>query len=191
MTIPSEDFPVDTSIDPDLQPPQRLATAERHEEPIEQTRRIVGELIEEVDDGPKEPEVTLTAEERRDLETLVTVGRRYKTIKVFDHDVRIRTLKTGDEINIGVYTKPYLESHAFARAHQIAVVASGIVEITKDGVEQPLWSSLKQITDPEEIFNRNAEALLQFHPPAVVKIYDGIMELEREFADLAVKLGKL
>jgi hypothetical protein len=120
------------------------------------------------------------------------VGRRYKTVNVADFDVRIRTLKTGDEMRVGLYTKPYLETHGFARAHQVAVVASGLVEI-KDhrGNVQDLWTSLKEVTDPDEIFAKNCDALLEFHPPVLVKIYDEVMKLEREFAELAVKLGKL
>lgn len=191
MTASSEDRPVDTTIDPDIRPPDREVLEAVGEPVEEENRRIVGELIEPVEDKPAEPEIKLTNEERQDLERLLTVGRRYKTINVADHEVRIRTLKTGDEMRIGLYTKPYLESHAFARAHQIAVIASGLVSIKKNGIDQDLWTSLKEVTDPDEIFAKNVDALKEFHPPVVVKIYDEIMTLEREFAELAVKLGKL
>ncbi|ACH62127.1 tail assembly chaperone [Mycobacterium phage Myrna] len=191
MTQPSEDRPVDTSIDPDIRPPDREALAALEESGETENRRIVGELIEVAEEAPAEPEITLTHEERQDFERLLTVGRRYKTINVADHDIRIRTLKTADEMRIGLYTKPYLESHAFARAHQVAVIASGLVEIRKNGVEQELWTSLKEVTDPDEIFAKNVDALKEFHPPVIAKIYEEIMNLEREFAQLAVKLGKL
>lgn len=188
---PSDDQPVDTTVDPDIRPPDREALEAVEDDEPQENRRIVGELIEQVEDKPAEPEIKLTHEERADLERLLTVGRRYKTINVADHEVRIRTLKTGDEMRIGLYTKPYLESHAFARAHQIAVIASGLVEIKKNGVQQDLWTSLKEVTDPDEIFAKNVDALKEFHPPVIVRIYDEIMTLEREFAELAVKLGKL
>lgn len=186
MTAPSEELPVDTTIDPDIRPPDGLDEAYQAG-----TRRVVGDLVEEPVEEKSEPEPILTAEEKRDFQRLVTVGRRYKTVNVADFQVRIRTLKTGDELRIGLFTKEYLESHGFARAHQIAVVASGLVEIKDDrGNEQELWTSLKEVRDPDEIFAKNCDALLEFHPPVVVQIYDEIMSLEREFAQVAVKLGK-
>lgn len=172
----SEDPPVDPTVDPDLAPP----------EPRED-RRIVGELIEveEEDEGPTRLE--LTHQEREDFSKLLNVGRRTKTINVADHNVVIRTLKTGDEMRVGLYTKPYLDTQGFSRAYQIGVCAAGVVEI----VGQDLWLSLKEVTDKDEIFAKNATALAEFYPVVISKIYTEIMNLEREFAELAIKLGKL
>jgi hypothetical protein len=192
---PSEDIPVDTSIDPDIVPPEPCgrkrgkAAPEPDPEPIED-RRIVGELIEEEEEEPSDITV-LTAQERQDLALLMTVGRRTKTINVRGHDVVIQTLQTGDEMRIGLYTKPYLDTQGFSRAYQVGVCAAGIIEIKN----QELWDALKkkplaEVTSPDDIFAKSAEALTSFYPIVVAEIYQAIMDLEREFADLAIKLGK-
>lgn len=171
MTI-SEEAPVDPAIDPDLVPPE--------------IRRLVGEP-EEVPDEDQVPEITvLTDEERRDLTTLITVGRRVKTITVMNHKVKIQTLKSTDEMRIGLFTKPYLGSQGFARAYQVAMCAAGIIEV--DGA--PLYSSIRQEKDPDALFAKRAEQMEQFYPVVVSQIYDAISDLEKEFSELAEKLGK-
>ena len=166
--------PVNPAVDPDLIPPT-----------APEDRQIVGELVAE---KPPEPDVTeLTDQERADFATLLTVGRRTKKITVMDHAVVIQTLKTGDEMRIGLFTKPYLETQGFSRAYQVAVCAAGIKEV--DG--KPLWRSLAETPDEDEAFRKSVEVVDDYYPIVVSQIYQGIMDLEREFADLAVKLGKL
>lgn len=166
------------SIDDELTPPSRG-----------EDRHIVGELI--TDEEPAaEPEITeLTDQERADFAALITVGRRTKKITVLDHQVVIQTLKTGDEMRIGLFTKPYLETQGFSRAYQVAVCAAGIKEV--DG--KPLWRPLSaaEALDEDEIFRKGVSIVEDYYPIVVSQIYQGIMELEREFADLAIKLGKL
>jgi hypothetical protein len=173
MTTAS-DAPPTPEIDPDIAPPA----------PPGETRQVVGDLIEaEVE----EPEVTeLSTEERNDFATLMTVGRRSKKISILGHTVTIQTLRTSDEMRIGLYTKPYLESQGFARAYQVAICACGIREV--DGA--PLYSSLTEVVDEDEAFDKRVEKMEQYYPIVVTKIYQKIMELEREFAELAIKLGK-
>lgn len=172
MTTSSSEAPVDPAFDPDLVPPE--------------IRRLVEEP-EEAPDEDKVPEVTtLTDEERRDLTTLMTVGRRVKTLTVMNHRIKVQTLKSADEMRIGLYTKPYLGSQGFARAYQVAVCAAGIMEV--DG--SPLYSSLRQEKDPDALFAKCIEQVEQFYPMVVSQIYDEISGLEKEFAELAEKLGK-
>lgn len=169
--------PVDPSIEPDLVPPV----------PPSENRRVVSDLVtEDVDD---EPEVTeLTDAERRDFASLLTCGRRSKTITVMGHPVVIQTLTTADEMRIGLFTKDYGDSTlGFQRAYQVAVCAAGIREVQG----KPLFTSLREITSDDEIFDKSVEAVQKFYPIVVTQIYQGIMDLEREFAELAVKLGKL
>jgi len=183
----SDDIPVDPSVDPDIVPPNPYTEPYPTEvNEAGEDRRIVGELVyEEVEpEGPPEP--TLTSEDRINLARLLTVGRRSKTINVHGHQVVIQTLKSADEMRIGLYTKDYLDSQGFSRAYQIGVCAAGIQDIKN----QPLWTALKEIDDPDEIFKRNVEALLEFYPIVISQIYQAIMDLEREYAELAIKLGK-
>ena len=201
MTYPSDDVPVDPTIEPGIAPPTRKgkkkAPTTDHtvvfkdgsdlEEPAEfEDRTIVGELIEDEEDEVEE-RLTLTLEERTDFAKLMTVGRRLKTIDVAGPKVTIQTLTSADEMRIGLHTKPYLDTQGFARAYHVGVCAAGIVEVKN----QPLWQSLLPVEDPDEVFSKNVEALSKFYPVVISRIYDGIMELEREFAKLAIKLGKL
>ncbi|AON96891.1 tail assembly chaperone [Mycobacterium phage Tonenili] len=167
--------PADPTIDPDLKPPE--------------PRRVVGELLEEVPEEHQDPEVTeLTDEERSSFVSLLTCGRHSKKITVMGHSVVIHTLKTGDEMRVGLFTKKYLESQmGFQRAYQVAVCAAGIREIQG----QPLFRSLREVTDEDEIFDKNVEAVMELYPIVVTQIYQAIMDLEREYAQLAIKLGKL
>jgi len=171
----SEEAVVDPAIDPDIIPPE--------------SRILVGDPIEE-DEGPTEvkPEVTtLTDEERRDFAMLMTCGRRTALITVMgNHKVRIQTLKNIDEMRVGLYTKPYLGSQGFARAYQVAVCAAGIVEV--DGV--PLYASLRETPNPQEMFDKKIEQLEDFYPTVVSEIYNEIFKLEQGFPELVEKLGK-
>jgi len=173
MTAAS-DAPPTPEIDPDIAPPA----------PPGEDRQVVSELI---DVEVEEPEVTeLTTEERNDFATLMTIGRRSKKISILGHTVTIQTLRTSDEMRVGLYTKTYLESQGFARAYQVAVCACGIRDV--DG--NPLYSSLIENPDEDELFDKKVAKLEQYYPIVITKIYAKIMELEREFAELAIKLGK-
>ena len=168
MSVKSEAPPIDpATVDPDIVPPE--------------PRQIVGELVEE--EHPEEEVTTLTAEERRDFSMLVTMRRRTKK----DHPVTIQTLKTGDEKRIGLHTKPYLESQGFSRAYQVGVCAAGIVDIDK----KPIYQPVSEKEDDDGIFDKKVEKLQEYYPIVITQIYQAIIDLEREFAELAIKLGKL
>src|SRR4029077_12094810 len=129
-------------------------------------RRVVGELVEE-EIPASERVTTLTDEERRDFATLLTVGRRTKKLTVMDHAVTIQTLKTADEMRIGLYTKDYLDSQGFSRAYQVGVCAAGVLEI--DGM--PIYSSLSGKEDGDEVFRKSTEKLSQYYPIVISQIY--------------------
>lgn len=171
----SEDTPTDPAIEPDLMAP-------------EQDRRVVGDPLD-VEPEPVEPPVTvLSEEERRDFSALMTCGRRSKKITVMGHPVVIQTLTTADEMRIGLFTKNYADTQlGFQRAYQVGVCAAGIREVQG----KPLTSSLREITSEDEIFDKKVEAIQEFYPIVVTQVYQAIMDLEREFAELAIKLGKL
>lgn len=176
-----DETPVDPAVDPDLAPPV----------PPTESRRIVGDEILVEEEKPLAPPVQvteLTGEERKDFATLMTCGRRSKTVTIMGHPVVIQTLTVADEMRIGLYTKPYADTQlGFQRAYQVAVCAAGIREVQG----QPLFTSLREVTSEDEIFDKSAEAVKEFYPVVVTQIYQAIMDLEREFAELAIKLGKL
>ena len=166
----------DPTVEPDLAPPA-------------ETRRVVSEPIPSEPDHPAPtPITTLTDEERRDFSRLLTCGRRSATITVMGHPVLIQTLTVGDEMRIGLYTQKFSDTQlGFQRAYQVAVCAAGIREVQGS----PLWTSLSEVTSEDELFDKSVSALRNFYPVTITQIYQGIMDLEREFAELAIKLGKL
>ena len=178
LTVDGES-PVDPAVEPDIVPPTAV-------------RRPVADQDGDDSEFPaaeEAPEVTVLSDsERHDFASLMTCGRRSKTITVMGHPVVIQTLTTADEMRIGLYTKPYLETQlGFQRAYQVAVCAAGVREVQG----KPLFTSLREITSEDEIFDKSVEEIKKFYPVVVTQIYQAIMDLEREFAELAIKLGKL
>ena len=151
------------------------------ERPVEEDRRVVGEI--EVEEQVTE----LTAEERANFVTLMTCGKRTKVIEVLGHQVGIESLNNDDDLRIGLYTKDYRESDAFSRAVHIGTCAAGIRTI--DG--RPLYTALSTDETPEAIFQEKVTKLLKFYPISITEIYREILKLDLEFAELATKLGKL
>lgn len=173
MTQVREDVPPTPEVDPDLAAPQR---------------RQVGELIETEVEQPEEEVVELTEQERDDFSTLMNIGRRSKKINVMGHDVVVQTLKTADEMRIALYTKKYKDTQiGFQRSYQVAVCAAGVREIDN----RPVFTSLSAVTSEDEIFDKTVEKLAEFYPVVITTIYQAIMDLEKEFIELAIKLGKL
>lgn len=180
--IPEPDLgPPPVASDQIIRPPEPFFS----ELPVEETKRVVGELVE-IDDG-KETVTELTDEERQWFRSLLTVGRRYKTISVMDHSIDIQTLTIADELRIGIFCKDYKDSQADYRSYQLAVCAAGIRSIAG----APLYTSLVQNADEGEVFSQKVDRLKEFYPIVVSQIYTNILELDKEFAELADKLGKL
>lgn len=154
---------------------------------------IPGEAPEEEDrrkvDESSEEEVTeLTDEERTWFSSLLTCGRRYKTITVMgDHKVAIQTLTGDDDLRIGLYTKSFRDSDAYPRAYQIAVCAAGIRTVD----DRPLYQPITESEDADAVFAEKLERMRKFYPVVITEIYRAIIELDGEFAELARKLGKL
>lgn len=166
-----------------LPEPEEFVVQEDSE--TEETRRVVGEIVtEEVE--VEDPVVKLTDEERSLFRSLMTVGKRTKTLAVLDHSVLIETLNIDDELQVGLACKEYEGTKAFARAYQLAICAAAIKEV--DGI--PLYQGLSDDVEPSEVFTKKLEKLKKYYPVVLYKIYRGVLELEQEFAELVEKLGK-
>lgn len=162
--------------------PEEIAVEEIQEE---ESRRVVGEIVtEEVEQD--DPVVELTDEERALFRSLMTVGRRTKTLAVMDHSVLIETLNIDDELQVGLACREYEGTKAFARAYQLAICAASIKEV--DGI--PLYQPLSDEVEPSEVFTKKLDKLKKYYPVVLYKIYRGVLELEQEFAELVEKLGK-
>jgi len=170
---------------PDLSDPEIIPP-----EVVDEISFIESERVEEVTEEevkPKDEEVTeLTDEERVLFQSLMTVGRRSKNIDVMGHPVVIHSLRVADDLRIGLWCKKYEESRGFQRAYQLGVCAAGIRTI--DG--KPLYESLTPSAE-DEIFEAKVEKLQDYYPIVINQIYNSIIGLDAEFAELAMKLGKL
>ncbi len=168
-------------IDPDIRPPEPfLSFAE------EEGERIRVDTEDTETPAEEDPVTELTDEERRWFDTLLTVGRRSKTISVCGHSVVIQNLNTDDDLRIGLFCRDYLgAAPADTRAYQLATCAAGIRSV--DG--QPLYQPLGD-TDPQEIFDQKLDRLRKYYPVVITQIYREILALDGEFIELAQKLGK-
>jgi hypothetical protein len=175
----SDDVAVDESLDDGLAPPNRVriedAEADLEEAPAE--REI-----------PETEQITeLTAEERRNLETLCTVGRRVKTVTVFDHSIVLATLNVDDEMRVGLATQQYQNTQGWRPAYQSAIVAAAVRKV--DG--RTLENTLVENPDPEVLFEQKLKEVRSWYPLVVQYAYNEYLKIEQEFAELARKLGKL
>jgi hypothetical protein len=200
--MPAEEVVPTPEVDPDIAPPskprrprqQRAGASGPVIDPDKADRIRVDDMKvpdldgdeDESDEPEKVPVTVLSEDERLDFSSLLTVGRRSKKLMIADHEVTIETLTVSDELRIGLYTKPHMGSQGFSHAYRIGVLASGIREVNG----QPLFRSLKQL-DKQEHFDKAVTIVEQYYPIVVDRLYTEIMNLDREFAELAIKAGKL
>lgn len=174
--IPPQEIPQATvTIPPEVLEEMRQAGE------LGETRRLVGGPLEE------EGVFELTDEERTEFVTLMTCGKRSKVIDVLGHSVGIESLNNDDDLRIGLFTKEYRDSDAYARAVHVATAAAAIRTI--DG--RMLYTPLSMDETPESIFAAKVQKLLKYHPVSVTEIYREVLNLDAEFVELAVRLGKL
>lgn len=185
------DVPVDESIDPELRTPKKSSHVKESQKAVEDFpggSLVVGELLPEAEEVAETPEETLTDEERVWMRSLFTVGRREKTINLFDHEVKIQSLTVQDELRIGLYTKEYKGTDFYSRAYQVGTCAAGIISIDKKPVVPiPLTGDVKL----HSYFLEKVEALENSYPVVISPAYEEIIKLEAEFMALMDKLGKL
>lgn len=182
-------IPEDESVDPDLEPPRPRTKAEGVESPEEELpdRVRVGDDEPEEDDKPDAGNTELTEEERESFRNLMTVGRRTKTVTIFDHKVVLASLNVDDEVVIGQATKDFVGSQTFPRVWQSATVAAAIRSVDGEAWGQSLFSD----AEPETRFMDKWEKVRRFYPLIVQYLYNEVIQMESEFAELARKLGKL
>lgn len=140
-----------------------------------------------VKEPEKEERTELTDEERDLFRDLLTIGKISKTFDVLGHQVTLQTITVRDELNVGIATKEHFNTSSFARSYQSAIVAASVVTINGN----PLYVPLSADESPSYIFNRKLEKVQGMYPIVVSAIYDKYAEVEKEFAGLAKKLGKL
>jgi hypothetical protein len=136
---------------------------------------------------PGEDITELTVEERSKFAMLMYVGKTTKVIDVYGHPVVVESINVGDDLLIGMYRRDFQgDQLAEARAYQIATCACGVRLMNG----QPLYVPISMEETPDEVFRQKVNRIIALYPPVISKIYEGIRDLDREFAELADKLGK-
>lgn len=128
----------------------------------------------------------LSPEEQVMFASLLTCGRRSKTVAILDHTVVVQTLCGDDDLRIGLYVKEYMGTAGEQRAYQIAVAAAGIRTI--DG--KPLVNGLYEQADEAALFDQKVTRVAKMYPTVINRIYRAVLEAEQEFVELATRLGK-
>ena len=177
--MPKHNIEPDLGLPPDISDPDIIPP-----EMYEDRRLVSEEVVEEINE---EIETELSEDELALFRSLLTVGRRTKNIDVLGHTVCIESLRVSDDLRIGLYCKEYEQSRAMSRAYQLAVCAAGVRTI--DGT--PLYSPLLETISDDEIFHQKVERLKNYYPIVINQVYNEILALDAEFAEVAVKLGKL
>jgi hypothetical protein len=136
--------------------------------------------------GDEELGEPLTSEESVNFASLMTCGRRSKTLRILDHIVVIQTLCGSDDLRIGMYAKPYAGTAGEQRAYQIAVGAAAIRSING----QPIVPTLFENTDEDALFDQKIKKVEGMYPTVINAIYKGALAAEREFVELVDRLGK-
>lgn len=133
------------------------------------------------------PQAELSPEEQVMFASLLTCGRRSKTLTILDHTVVVQTLCCDDDMRIGLYVKDYQNTLGESRAYQVAVAAAGLRSI--DG--SPLVQGLFEAADESALFDEKVKKVAGMYPTVVSQIYRAVLDAEKEFVELATKLGKL
>lgn len=128
-----------------------------------------------------------TPEERATFSSLMTVGAALKNHSVLGHDVLLATPNVDDELRVALFTKEYRDTDGFSRAFQVAIVAASIREVNGE----PFYSSLVAVPDDNEVYAAKVAKLRKFHPLSISIMYQKVIEMEQEYAQMAQKLGKL
>lgn len=166
--------------DPQFIPPQEIPTPIQVPQ-TEETRRLVSQPVQA--EELWEP----TDEERDQFATLLNCGKRSAVVTVMGHKVGIESLNVDDDLRVGLFTQHYLGTEAYGRAVALATCAAGVRTI--DG--RMLYTPISVDESPESIFDAKLEKLRGYHASAIMEIHPHILQLDIDFANLAVSLGKL
>lgn len=123
----------------------------------------------------------------QDVLGLVYLGKLTDVIDVYGHQIEIRTLTIGEELDIGLLTQPFESTAERGRAYMTAVAAACIE--TVDGRPlpiQPLGPSSRAAMLREK-FTYMAD---RYHWETIKKIYDGYMLLQSRVVESLEELEK-
>lgn len=179
--------PPEQFVPPAPPPEQVLASTDPDEAPQPPPGAGEEPFFRDEAPAPTEPEAEeLSPEEEVMFASLLTCGRRSKTIKILDHTVVVESLNNDDDMRIGLFVKEYQGSIGDHRAYQVAVAAAGIR--TFDG--RPLATTVYQGVDESALFDEKVAIVRKMYPFVTKRIFDAVIDAEKEFVGLVERLGK-
>lgn len=137
------------------------------------------------DTSEKESE-GLSPEEHALFSSLLTCGRKINTVDIFNHIVVVHSLCGDDDLRIGLYVKEFQGSLGESRAYQIGVAAAGIETIDGTPLVTPLFAN----ADESTLFDEKVKRVAKMYPVVINRIYRAVLDAEKDFVELTVRLGK-
>ena len=171
--------------EPSPEPPQYLMSTDPADGVPVPMQTADDEVPEAPFAAPEEEGVELSPEEEVMFASLLTCGRRTKTLRVLDHTVVVESLNCDDDLRIGLYMKDYTGTIGEQRAYQVGVAAAGIRTIDGRPLVQQLYP------DADAFFDEKVAKVVKMYPTVVGHIYRAVIDAEKEFVELVTRLGKL
>lgn len=106
---------------------------------------------------------------------LMNVGRLTKDIALYGEDLRLRTLKIGEELEVGLLINRWSGTPEEGRAYAVAIVAAAIE--TLNG--RPLVQALGPSRD-DELRRKFDYVRTKWYWPAIQEIYEQYVQLQAE-----------
>lgn len=99
-------------------------------------------VIEDAVEGPFDPRIA------DEVHGLLYLGQISKEIELYGHTFVLRTLRSGEELEVGLLVKKYQDSPSQARAYMSAIVAASLESIDGHPTAQPIGPNLgSHLTD--------------------------------------------
>lgn len=135
---------------------------------------------------PDQQEVEFDSKHREAFEGLMYLGRLTDSFTLYGHNFVIRTLLTGEILEIGLLAKPYRDTLGDIKAYQAAVVAA-CMELVDD---RPLVIPLTNEPLDTSMRAKFQYVLRHWFPPILNGIYEQYLILEQQAEQVLNAMGK-
>jgi hypothetical protein len=123
---------------------------------------------------------------RQDFEGLLFLGRLTHTFTWAGHEFIIRTLTTGETLEVGLLAKPYQGSMAAMKAYQAALVAACVDSVDGRPMPVPITDDARDTSTA----NRFRYVLRSWFPPVLDAVYEQYLLLEERVTQVLDAMGK-
>lgn len=138
------------------------------------------------DAGEPEPLPEFDPRFKQDFEGLLYLGKLYQSFNWVGHKFVIRTLTTGEILEVGLIHREYVGTISDLKAYQAALVAGCCEEV--DG--RPIAIPITDDDSDSMLLNRFRYIKDHWFPPTLDVIYDRYMKLEERVNAVLEAMGK-